>query len=452
MILLIQPPAMVKGREIAPPLGLMKIAAIPLIKGLQIKILDGNLLGMYELKKEIRDLNPDYVGFSTMTGPMLLNVLELSKFTKENTMAKVIWGGIHASLLPYQVMKENCVDIVVKGHGYYTLYNLHKNKKHLERVKGIIFKKGRRVVTTPPEEDVDYDSLPMTPWHMVNGNAYVSEWADAKRTLPIMTSLGCPYRCTFCYVHKFFNRKWYPFNFNTLKKEIDYVKKHYNLEGIRINSDNFIGTDVNRAIKITEYLKKRKLRWSCLLRMNQVNERILKTFKENGCNYIFYGIESGSERILKLINKDVSIAQAKNVIKITKKLRIRHAVGFMYDFPTETMEDVKQTMKLVNELNTYSMLSAFQPFPDSPLYDYCVKHGLFKPPKTTIGWANFKYVNVHNISQIPPKELETLNKKFNSTYNIFFNVKVALTNLDFQMLWSMGMHFFRSLKKGEEYF
>ncbi|MCX9011215.1 MAG: radical SAM protein [Candidatus Methanoperedens sp.] len=436
------------GREVIPPLGLLKIAALPDKNGHEVKIFDGNLIAETKIKKEILKRNPEFIGITTFTGPILKGALEISRFAKENTEAKVIWGGVHASLLPFQVINEDCVDIVVLREGDYTLNEIIENKNNLEKVRGIIYKEHSKIYNTGDRGLIeDIDQLPLTPWHLIDATKYIASWGDAKRTLPLITSRGCPYRCAFCYNTEFNKRKWRNYSTENICRELDYLISNYPIDGVRIMADNFIGLNRNKSIEISECINKRGLLWSCLLRVDQTNRNILETYKKNGCTYIFYGIESGSPRILSLIQKDITLEQVKRIIGITKELKIRHAAGFMYDFPTETYKDLKATLELIDDLDTYVMLSAFQPYPGNSLFNYCLEHSLIEFPKKTTGWTVFDYSKVHGLSSIPKDNLKELSQRLNSRYNYYHNIKVASTKGDITMLASMGGHVLESFTR-----
>ncbi len=451
MIVLVNSPAMLPGREVVPPLGLLKVAAIPDREGYEVKILDGNILKMDDLRKKILKCDPEFVGFTSFTGPMLKYCLELSKFAKENTNAKVTWGGVHASLLSHQIIQEDSVDIVVLREGDYTLFDIIKNPHSLDKVKGIMYKENGKIQATEGCGLIkDLDKLPITPWHLIDANKYLASWADAKKTLPLLTSRGCPYHCGFCYNNKFNDRKWRSYSLEKVREEVDLLVSQYPIDGVRVMNDNFIGLDSKKAVEIAEYLNEKDLLWSCLLRVNQVNREILQKFRDTDCNYIFYGIESGSPRILKFIKKYITLEQIKKIVKITNELKIRTAAGFMYDFPTETLEDVKATFKLIDKLGIYVALTAFQPFPGTELFDYCVENKLLNLPKTTIEWAEFKYTKAHGVSNIPRDKIEGYSKRWNLKYNYFYNIKLALKKGDFSMLMSMGRHFMESFIRDSE--
>jgi anaerobic magnesium-protoporphyrin IX monomethyl ester cyclase len=447
VLLLIQPKSLLQGREIIPPLGLLKAAAIPDKNGYEVKILDGDLEGNNNIKKEIKKYDPEFVGFTTFTGPMLKDCLDLSKFVKENTSAKVIWGGVHASLLPQQVIQEKDVDIVVQMEGDYTLNNILENKNSLEKVKGIVYKKDGKPHDNGRGELIrDLDALPITPWHLVDVRKYYSGWADAKKTLTIMTSRGCPFRCLFCYNNKFNESKWRFNSIGRAKEEIESLASNYPIDGLRVVDDNFIGytKEIGRAIEISKCLKSKDLRWSCLLRVDQVSKDLLRRFRDNGCNYVFYGAESGSQRILNFIRKGITVEQIVSVIRATNELNMRSGVGFIYDNPTETMDDLRQTFSLIRKIKAYVSYTSCQPFPGTSLYQYCVEQKLFKAPPSTKEWGNFDYTKIHGLSKVPIDFLKTLNNR----YNKMFNIGLAMEKGDMNMLFSMGKIFLESLIRG----
>jgi radical SAM superfamily enzyme YgiQ (UPF0313 family) len=423
---------------------LLKVAAVPDKEGYDVKILDGDIVGNKNLRKKIKKYDPEFVGFTTFTGPMLRDCLDLSNFVKENTDAKVIWGGVHASLLPYQVIKEKCVDIVVQREGDYTLYDILKNKNSLHKVKGILYKKNNKIHETGKRELIrDLDALPITPWHLVDVRKYFASWADANKTLTIVTSKGCPFRCIFCYNNKFNESVWRACSTDKAREEIEYLASNYPIDGLRVSDDNFIGynREIGRAIEIAKHLKRNDLKWSCLLRVDQVSRDILKMFHDNGCNYIFYGAESGSQRILNFVRKGITVEQVVNAVRATNDLKIRCGVGFIYDNPTETLADIKETFNLIKKIEAYVAYTSCQPFPGTDLLKYCTDNKLFDAPTNTEGWGEFDYKKIHGLSDIPMEYLEKLDRRYNKAYNI----NLAIRKGDRHMLFSMGRLFLESL-------
>lgn len=161
-MLLIQPSCRERGKQIYPPFSLLSIASVPDKQGENVKIIDGNMIDSKEIKKIILKYGPKIVGFTSFTGSMLKNNLELSKFVKQNTSTTVVWGDIHTFLLPLQTIKEKYIYIVAVKERDYTFYEIYKNLHSLNKVRGIFYKKDNKIRKTPERELMD---LKYNYWH-----------------------------------------------------------------------------------------------------------------------------------------------------------------------------------------------------------------------------------------------------------------------------------------------
>jgi radical SAM superfamily enzyme YgiQ (UPF0313 family) len=444
VILLIQPPSREQGKLIYPPLGLLAVAALPDSLGIPVRILDANVLGQAEVERVIRTSNPTIVGITSFTGPMLVGALELANYARKHTNAKIVWGGVHASILPEETLANDCVDIVVMFEGDLTFLELLSNLDAPERVAGIMYKQGGKILTNPRRPLIaDLGTLPPTPWHLVDTEAYVIPWAQAERTLPIISSRGCPYRCTFCYNLVFNEQSWRPFPVARVQQEIDTLATRHRLDGIRLDaSDLFIGpgaTGRRHALDIVEHAHGRGLKWAVQVRTNQIDEKLLREFKTLGCNYIFYGIESGSKRVLREIYKDIRLDNIRKVVNLTNELDIKCAAGVMYDFPGETLDEFRETVDLFKETSILVRFSALQPYPGTPIYEYVKQKGLIAFPTDTLGWASFDYNHPHGLSDIP--NVKARAGEWNLKYNYGHNLLVTLKRRDWFFLKTMTESF-----------
>ena len=444
MILLIQPPSREQGKLIYPPLGLLAVAALPESQGIPIRILDANVLGQEEVERVIRTSNPKIVGITSFTGPMLKGALELAEYTRKHTNATIVWGGVHASILPEETLANECVDVVVMFEGDLTFLELISNLDSLENVAGIMYKKDGKVFKNPRRALIpDLGVLPPMPWHLVDAEAYVIPWAQAERTLPIISSRGCPYRCTFCYNLVFNDQSWRPFPLARVQNEIDTLSARHKLDGIRLDaSDLFIGPGAaGRAMSldIVRHAHSKGLKWAVQVRTNQIDEKLLHQFKDLGCNYIFYGIESGSKRILKEIYKDIRVDNIRKVVNLTNELDIKCAAGVMYDFPGETLDEFRETVDLFKQTSILVRFSALQPYPGTPIYDYVRQHNLIEFPTNTLGWTTFDYNHPHGLSNIPGVKGRAA--EWNLKYNYGHILLVTLKRRDWFFLKTMTESF-----------
>lgn len=407
-ILLIYPKVGSRGWHL--PAGLLMIAAPLLEAGFEVKIIDqrfgadweNKLVG--ELEKE-----PLLVGMTVMTGKQILEALEISKIVKEKSEAKVVWGGVHPSLLPEQTLNNQQIDFAVLGEGEKTILELalklELNENDFENIKGLGFKKGGRIHCSWRDDFVDLDKMPILPYHLVEIEKYISKKSKTTgkpaREIVLFTSRGCPHRCGFCYNLKFNRRKWRAMNAERVIKEIKFLIDHYQIDGFNIQDDEFF-VDAGRVAQICELVKENnlKIEFHSAARVNQTADLmdmdLLKKLKNCGFGSIVFGVETGSQRILELVNKDIAYEQVIKTINKLGEANIGSKYCFMAGFPTETIKDFYQTIDLIYKMKELDpevripVLRAFTPYPGIPLWDLCVREG-FEPPKTLEGWAEYDF-------------------------------------------------------------
>jgi radical SAM superfamily enzyme YgiQ (UPF0313 family) len=225
----------------------------------------------------------------------------------------------------------------------------------------------------------------------------------SRRTIGVLTSKGCPYRCGFCYNLNFNKRVWRGMSPESAFEKIKRVVDDYGIGDVGFFDDNFF-VNIKRSQEIISLVRKEysDIAWHCSgARIDTLEKMDLKWIAQNGCKELGIGIESGSERILKLIKKDITVKQIIGVNHKMKKHDIVPVYFVMGGFPTETQEELNKTMLLVLKIirdNPNACLSAlkiYTPFPGTDLYDLSIRHG-FKPPSCLEGWGefNFHIVNI----------------------------------------------------------
>ena len=213
---------------------------------------------------------------------------------------------------------------------------------------------------------------------MVSYKKYTSLLSKGNIVTTIFTSRGCPYKCTFCdrpHLGKMFRAR----SPENVVQELE--------ECVKMGIDNFLFYDdtfsVNkkRVIDICKEIIKRKLNidWDIRTRVDNVNEEMLRLMKKAGCNGIHYGIETGSEKILKVLDKGITIEQANRIFELTRKYRIPTLAYFMIGNPTETIDDINTTFKVMKMLKPdYVHLTILTPFPGTKIYFDGLKSGIIK--------------------------------------------------------------------------
>ena len=235
------------------PLGLLSISRYLDKEGYKIKIIDQRVDGNWQnnLKKELKK-SPICFGTTSATGYPIYNALNASKFVKDNSDIPVVWGGIHTTLLPKQTIANKNIDVVMKGEGELTFYNLVKDiekNKSLENVKGICYKEGRKIIENVNASYLDLNELPLVPYHLIKFKDY-SQFSYG-RDISMETSRGCPMNCTFCYEPVVSNHKWRCMEPKKVIENIKYVVDKFKVNNIWFLDDNFF-VDIKRANKIVD--------------------------------------------------------------------------------------------------------------------------------------------------------------------------------------------------------
>jgi len=399
-ILLIFPK--VKTVVLQPPLAVLTLASVLKRFGFVVQVVDRRVekdsKRIIQESLEKKDILS--VGISTMTGSQIEDAVEMAKFVKEHSDTPVVFGGIHPTSLPEQTLKNEYIDYVITGMGEVTFLNFNRllaEGRDFYRLKGLCYKRDGKIVINPhTHENIKLDLFPPPAWEMVNVHHYLEKGFLGKNTLTLIGSRGCPHRCTFCYGRKFFNKAWFGRNAENVLEELDgLLKKYPMIDSVYFNDDNFI-VDRERMMKICKGLKKRNLKYSVFSRADYIDEDLIKFLRGNNCIKIGIGAESGSQKILDMINKDIKVKHLINTAELCNRYGIKSFFSFMVGHPLETKEDLNMTFDLIdklieiNPIGEITDLKIMTPYPGTEFYETAINHG-FKPPKTLEEWGTFEW-------------------------------------------------------------
>jgi radical SAM superfamily enzyme YgiQ (UPF0313 family) len=357
----------------AEPLGIEYIAAYLRNHGVQTAIVD-EILEKHPLKK-IAALGPRIVGI-TATTPVVNRAYEIAAQCRALGIKTVI-GGVHAAIYPQEAIKH--CDMVVTGDGEEAMLSIARGAS----TEGIIDSGAIK----------DIESLPFPARDLVDIEYYFdlvgNRWffGEGQRTAIIITSRGCPYRCTFCHNY---HRK-YPVRYNSAGKVIEEIKlimSTYGIQSIFFIDDDFIGNK-RRFFEVADLFEKEHIaiRWACNSRTNHITEDIIARAHAVGCTHISFGLESGSQRVLDTLNKRATVEQNSAAIRICKKCGIKVMGSMMVGNPGETPEDLQLTEKFIKENPIdFIGLCFTTPFPGTGLWDYCKENNLLP---SDIDWNDF---------------------------------------------------------------
>ena len=399
------------------PNGILYLASFLEQQGHEVRVYDGYV--DERQPKDFVDYNPDVIGFSVITGPNLEGAVAQSReFKALLPEAKIVWGNVHSSVMPDQTLLEDSVDFVAIGAGEYTLLELLEHLRigtpSLDDIRGLAFRRDGGVVINEPREFIkDLEALPDPAWHLVDVKRYSG--------IGLNTSRGCAHRCAFCY-NKSYNKGYIGYlSAERIISQIRHVQEKYGARHVRFNEDNFT---FNRK-RLREFCRllierKIKIEWSCDSRAD-LSEADIALMARAGCTAVGLGLEHGSQRMLDFIQKDITVPEMEQTFWSLIKYRIRTSVYIMYGFPTETVEDFKETHYLLTRLdNPYYMYNRFVPFPGSVLFDYCVKHNLVNLPIRLEDWPEYlmRFSNQVNISEVPDGMLAEAAARWRETYAV----------------------------------
>jgi radical SAM superfamily enzyme YgiQ (UPF0313 family) len=383
--LLINPQTNYSRERILPPLGLMYIASALENIGISVKILDAFVLNFSHEKviETIKKESPKFIGIYSN----VLNFNECKKLIKSIKKllpeSYIILGGPFSSSFPYYSMKEIPeLDFCIIGEGERTIIDIVQKidkKSLIENIKGIAFRKNNKIhITKKCNLIKDLDSIPFPARHLIPIKKYKFLPHEFRYT-PITTmicSRGCPFYCSFC-SKSVFGNKYRVRNPKAVISEIINVINDYSIKEILFLDDTF-GLNKSWNEKFCGLLIKEKLdiTWSCETRIDIMNKKILLKMAKAGCWSILYGLESGDQRLLNLLNKRITIDKIRKVVSLTKDANISVRASFILGLPTETKQETIKTIKFAKLLNPiYAQFHLLAPFEGTQIYDICKKEG-----------------------------------------------------------------------------
>ncbi len=361
------------------PLGLMYIAAYlkQANQGVKVQMLDAAAenLTWKRVSSRIKSFQPEVVGISCYTDSWL-QVIRLVRLIKQLIPeAHVCLGGPHVNTYPEKSVKVNGVDSVVIGEGEKSFSRLICWLREREELPpGVIIKqKGRLVSTCSAEINEDLDALPR-PDRSHDHRIY--SYLTRKKVAGMISSRGCPYRCSFCSTPK-------GYRLRTAKSVVEEMEEcqQRGYAGINFVDDNFTA-DHRRVLSICDEIDRRRLRipWGIRSRIDLIDHSLMVRLKKSGCVRLNVGVETGTDERLKLLNKEISIAQIREFFRSTKGTGLIIAAYFMLGCPGEiSISDTKSTIDFALELNPdLAMFNVLTLYPGTALYERAVKEGILK--------------------------------------------------------------------------
>jgi anaerobic magnesium-protoporphyrin IX monomethyl ester cyclase len=357
-----------------PPLGLGYVLSYLRRHGISANLIDCTFLSEKEALEIIKKSMPKIVGIYSMFS-MKHTAIKMADLLK-NSSNMLVAGGPLPTLCPEDFLGD--FDVVVVGEGEETMLELVRaveNKRPLSTVRGIVYKKKgdeAEVVYTPPRELIeDLDSLPFPARGLFDNESYKSHYRKkfGYTITSIITSRGCPFNCDFCSRAVFGNR----FRVRSAVNVVDEMEDVQAMEYERIwFADDCFTLKRKRLFGICDEIIRRglKIDWECLSRVDTVDRETAIKMRKAGCLRVFFGIESGNDSVLALMNKQVTVDQARKAVFTTKSVGIQVGAFFIVGYPGETDNTILDTVKFASSL-PLDYLSFTLPYPilGTRLYD-----------------------------------------------------------------------------------
>lgn len=422
-IALVNPPPLkgVYHHQLYLPLGLAYLAAVLEDANYEVKVIDCPAMGINheKLGAELSSFEPLIVGITSMTPTIKSALLSANIAKKACPETMVVLGGPHVTFMDKEVLaNEDAVDVVVRGEGEKTFLDLAQkscSQKDLRKVAGITFRHNNEIVRNPDREYIqNLDELPRPSYKHFKLDKYR---LFGRKILPVITSRGCPFQCSFCVTSRVFGKKFRARTSKSVLDELEWLKDVYDADAFTFYDDT-VTFDQKRIIEICEEMRKRKigLPWDCQTRVDRISKEILVKMKEAGCQQVFFGIESGSQKILDAVKKGTTVEQNERAIKLAKETGLFVAVSVIVGYPGETAETLKQTFNFLKKTKPDdAYICVATPYPGTELRNLIEKTGW----KMSAEWQNYDTtIPVFENSILSDEDIKKLRQDF---YNSFYS-------------------------------
>jgi len=388
--------------EAAPPLALLALASVLERQGYNVDIIDSTVEPRF--KERILEQLDDAVclGISIVTGPMIDEAIQISQAVKAlRPDFPIVLGGWHPSTLAAQTLKAPYVDVVVSGQGELALGEILGRLaagQPLDGIAGCSFKRASgEIVHNPSRPTTFIQDLPPKSYHLVDLDVYAA--LSGRRWITYTSSHGCPYDCSFCSNASLYGRAWNALPAERVVSEVVDLVRKYRLDMVDIIDDNFLvdrqrGVDIARGFEASG----EKFEWCIQTTANFVlrsSDDDVRLMQRSGLSRVFIGAESGSEEILRSVNK-VRFQGTRVLHDVAEKLYrvgITCTFSVIFGLPGETEQDRRDTLKLLRDIKRQFPTTEFHsniytPYPGAPNFKHAIAMGL-KEPESLEEWAAF---------------------------------------------------------------
>ncbi len=383
-------------RDVYPPFGIMYVADALEKVGFEVELFHDTAEIIDDFVARVAEEQPLFVGFSTITGPQLRPVIESSKRVHDLGIP-VVWGGVHATIMPLDVLKEDYVDYVVVNEGEETAQEFAiklatEENPDWASVAGLAFKQadGKPMFyrERPFIQELDdyyprWDMLPDVESYLIPSGPYT-------RAIPVYISRGCPFRCGFCYNEVVMKRTWRQHSDEFIMNQIQWLKDNYQIDAVDYADDYLFG----RIKPMQRLVEMVGMPWSGQVRVQLLKQEFVEWMNDTGCQWVNIGVESASQPVLDRMTKDQKAEQIEwgiaNLVKYAPHIEAN--CSFIVGLPEESDAERKVTFEAIETLadmseNVRCSVCVYMPYPGTPLWGQALESG-YIPPDQQEGWCD----------------------------------------------------------------
>ncbi len=403
MILLIFPNPSPFPYHAMTPLAVFTVGTYLEKRGIEVEYYDERIQSREELESFLAR-KPELVGVSSLTSFQILRALSLTREVKKQLPeVPVVWGGVHPSMCPEQTLNEPEIDYVVIKEGEETVRDLYRSLgsggPRLEDIPGLAWKDAFGAVrVNPPRPFLDVEELPFP--YQGKAAKLLPRYFRPDASFPTVgyqMSRGCYFNCRFCYNDFYHDRKCRRKSPGLVRKELE--------ELVRLGADNLffyddsMGGEKSFLRDLVPVMNGLGLKWSASPRINCVDEGLIADFERTGCQWLFFGLESPVDRVLKYIGKGITRAEIDRGVEIMRRSKIISTYSLMIGFPGEEEKEALAVLDYADELHhrhpgAEIVIQPYAPLPGTGLFEESVERG-FRPPDRLEDWSRFTMDRIH---------------------------------------------------------
>lgn len=412
-VLLIAPPAYTfkSQRDVnpLPPMGLGYLASVVENMGVEVKIVDCLVRGWNheeeindkiirvglsgnEIESLVGNFDPDVVGINCQFSRQYKIYHRMFSLVKRvKPVCITIAGGAHVTVCPEEVLNDSNCDFIIEGEAEESFREFLlaiSQGNDISQVDGLGWKANGRLFFNKKQKWIsDLDSIPFPAYHLMDLDRYFGLEAShglrhRNKYCPIITSRGCPAKCTFCSAYRVWGKKYRLRSADNVLEEMKLLKDQYGVEELMFEDDN-ITANPKRAMELFSRMIEEGFNfiWDTPNGVGvwSINEKMLKVIQQSGCVKLNFPVESGSQHVLNnIIKKPLKLTKVKKLIECCKKINLDYGMFVVIGMPGESIENMWESFRFAAECGCYAPhISVATPYPGTKLFDECIQKGYF---------------------------------------------------------------------------